>query len=99
MDELWAWTGFEWDDGNSEKNWLAHRVRRSECEEVLLNRPLIVVQGHLRDDSESRYVAMGETGAGRTLVVVFTIRGSLVRVISARDLSRRERSVYERGED
>ena len=99
MDELWAWTGFDWDDGNSEKNWLTHRVRRSECEEVLLNRPLIVVQGHSPVDREARYQAMGETSAGRTLFVVFTVRGNLVRVISARDLSRRERSVYERGED
>ena len=99
MDELWAWTGFDWDDGNSEKNWSAHRVRRSECEEVLLNRPLIVAQGHSREDREARYQAMGETSAGRTLFVVFTVRGNLVRVISARDMSRRERSVYEHGDD
>ena len=97
MDELWAWTGFDWDDGNSEKNWLTHRVRRSECEQVLLSQPLIVAQGQLLEDREVRYLAMGETGSGRRLFVVFTIRGNLVRVISARDMSRQERSVYESG--
>ena len=97
MDELWAWTGFDWDDGNSEKNWLTHRVRRSECEQVLLSQPLIVAQGQLLEDREVRYLAMGETGAGRRLFLVFTIRGNLVRVISARDMSRQERSVYESG--
>lgn len=97
MDELWAWTGFDWDDGNSEKSWLTHRVRRSECEEVLFNRPLIATKGNSPEDQEARYHAMGETGAGRRLFVVFTILGNLVRVISARDMSRRERSVYESG--
>ena len=97
MDELWAWTGFDWDDGNSEKNWLTHRVRRTECEQVLLSQPLIVAQGQLLEDREVRYLAMGETGAGRRLFLVFTIRGNLVRVISARDMSRQERSVYESG--
>ncbi len=99
MDELWAWSGFDWDDGNSEKNWLTHGVRRSECEEVFFNRPLVVPQVHPLEEREARYHALGETGAGRRLFVVFTVRGNLVRVISARDMSRRERSVYERGDE
>lgn len=97
MDEPGAWTGFDWDDSNSEKNWLTHGVRRSECEEVLLNRPLIVAARHSPEIPEARHHAMGETGSGRRLFVVFTVRGDMVRVISARDMSSRERRVYESG--
>ena len=91
-------TGFQWDDGNSAKNWHKHSVSQSECEQVFFHRPLVTLdQQHSM--SESRYFALGETNAGRAMFVVFTIRGTLIRVISARDMSRKERRIHEQAEE
>jgi hypothetical protein len=87
-------TGFQWDEGNSEKNWSRHRVTQAEAEQVFLNRP-ILVSGDLKHSAEeARYFALGESDAGRWLVVVFTFRASLLRVIAARPMNRGERRVY-----
>ena len=88
-------TGFEWDDGNSDKNWVTHGVACGEAEEVFFNVPLILLPDTEHSSVEDRYYGLGVTNGGRSLFVVFTIRGELVRVISARDMSRRERRVYE----
>ena len=98
MDELSKCSGFQWDEGNSEKNWIAHRVTRAECEQVFFNRPLVVAESHTHSQQERRYYGLGHSDSDRRLFVVFTIRGALVRVISARDMSRRERGVYESDE-
>ena len=87
-------TGFEWDDGNSDKSWKRHEVTQSEAEEVFVNRPLLVVPSRRPKGKEARFFALGRTGPGRELAIVFTIRGTLLRVISARPMSRRERSIY-----
>jgi uncharacterized protein len=85
--------GFEWDDGNSDKNWLRHEVRQAEAEQALLNTPL-VVSSSSKHAGEPRFIALGQTDAGRLLTVVFTIRNRFVRVISARAMSKTERKVY-----
>lgn len=96
-DELAGCTGFKWDAGNADKNWETHRVTRGEAEEVFFNRPVRVAPA-MRGQLEPRYAALGQTTNGRLLTVVFTIRGTLIRVISARDMCRRERRLYERQE-
>jgi uncharacterized DUF497 family protein len=88
-------TGFEWDAGNAEKNWELHRVARTESEQPFFNRPVLVTSDERHSGDEARYAALGQTNADRLLTIVFTIRGTLIRVISARDMSRRERRVYE----
>ena len=88
-------TGFDWDAGNAEKNWELHRVTRAEAEQVFFNRPALVAPDMGHSSQESRYAALGQTNAGRLLAIVFTIRGTLLRVISARNMSRRERRLYE----
>ena len=88
-------TGFEWDDGNLQKNWEVHRVSVIECEQIFFNDPLTVASAAKHSEKERRYYALGQTDKGRLLYVVFTIRKSLVRVISARDMNRKERKVYE----
>jgi hypothetical protein len=88
-------TGFEWDKYNSEKSWEKHKVTRTECEQIFFNQPLIVVEDIKHSQRESRYYALGHTDLTRKLFVVFTIREELVRVITARDMSRKERRVYE----
>jgi uncharacterized DUF497 family protein len=98
MDELVfpGCTGFEWDSGNTDKNRDKHGVEPGECEEAFFNRPFIVAADERHSASESRYLALGRSDAGRRLFLVFTVRGELVRVISARDMSRKEKAVYEK---
>jgi uncharacterized protein len=88
-------TGFEWDAGNAEKNWQKHRVSTVDCEQVFFNQPLLAGADVPHSQREPRFFLLGQTDAGRRLFVVFTIRGTLIRVISARDISRRERKAYE----
>jgi uncharacterized protein len=87
-------TGFE-DEGNLTKNWERHQVSALECEQVFFNRPLMSLPDEPHSDSEPRYYALGQTDSGRRLLVVFAVRSNLIRVISARDMSRKERKVYE----
>jgi len=85
-----ASSGFEWDEGNSEENWARHRVTRSECEQVFFNLPFVVADDEKHSHNEPRYYALGQTERGRKLFLVFTIRDSLIRVISARNMNRAE---------
>ncbi|MFH1754566.1 MAG: BrnT family toxin, partial [Candidatus Latescibacterota bacterium] len=85
----------EWDEGNLLKNWERHRVSASECEQIFFNRPLVAEIDEKHSSTESRVFALGVTDAGRRLFLVFTIRGKMIRVISARDMNRRERKVYD----
>ena len=96
LDEFSSCTGFDWDEGNAEKNWVRHNVTSSECEQVFFHRPLVVSGDPDHSQAEQRYYALGQTDKGRRLFVVFTIRDSLIRMISARDMSRRERGIYEK---
>jgi uncharacterized DUF497 family protein len=91
--------GFQWDEGNAEKNWFGHQVTRVEAEQVFFNRPLVVTEGEQRSEQVFRYYALGQTDTGRQLFIVFAIRGELIRVISARPMSRRERRVYEHAKE
>jgi uncharacterized DUF497 family protein len=95
LDDLQACKGFQWDEGNVSKNWERHQVTAAECEEVFFNRPLLAAQDERHSALEPRFFALGVTDAGRRLFVVFTLRGQAIRVISARDMSRREREAYE----
>jgi uncharacterized DUF497 family protein len=87
-------TGFQWDEGNSDKSWRRHRVLHAEAEQIFFNLPIVVRQDPAHSDREVRYFALGQTDAGRRLMIVFTLRGSLLRVISARPMSRAERRIY-----
>ncbi len=87
--------GFDWDEGNVEKNRESHKVSPQEAEQVFFNRPLIVADDVKHSETERRYFVLGQTDDNRALFVAFTVRGDLIRVISARDMSRRERKVYQ----
>ncbi len=86
-------TGFEWDKRNIDKNWILHNVSNSEAEEIFFNAPLIINITQY-PANEPRYIAFGITDTGRKLIAVYTIRNNKIRVISARDMSRKEREVY-----
>ena len=93
--EFEKFAGFEWDQGNSSKNLLKHQVEDWECEQVFFNEPLLVLDDTKHSLVEKRWVPFGRTGGGRLLVVIFTKRGKLLRVISARDMNRKELTFYE----
>ncbi len=91
---LFDCTGFDWDKANIEKNWQKHRVSPFECEEAFFNEPFCVFEDKKHSEKESRFYALGRTTGGRLLFIVFTTRDRLIRVISARNMSRKEREVY-----
>ncbi len=86
---------FEWDAGNKNKNFLKHNVSMQEAEEVFFNEPLLISQDMSHSLQEQRFVALGRTNNSRRLFLSFTIRNYKVRVISVRDMSKKERSTYE----
>jgi uncharacterized DUF497 family protein len=86
--------GFEWDAANWRKSELKHGVAAGEAEEALFNNPNCQVDA-LHSNDEQRYVALGETKEGRRLFISFTIRQNKIRIISARPMSRKERTLYE----
>jgi uncharacterized DUF497 family protein len=73
---------------------LRHEVQQSEAEQALLNTPLVANVTTKHAATEPRYIALGQTDTGRLLTVVFTIRGTRIRVISARAMSKPERKIY-----
>jgi len=89
--------GFDWDDGNSRKSADKHGVGQAEAESVFFNDPLIVVEDARHSDRERRFNALGKTASERLLHITFTLRqnGTLIRVISARDMHRKEKKAYE----
>ena len=99
ISQLLKSTGFEWDEGNIDKNWIRHGVSPSECEQIFLNQPLVVADDVTHSDEEARWYALGRTDANRLLFVVFAIRKDRIRVVSARDMSLRERKVYQQYEN
>lgn len=86
--------GFDWSDGNAEKNWEGHRVTPLEAEQVFFNTPFLSGADPAHSQKESRFYALGQTEEGRELFIVFTMRGRRLRVVSARDMSRKERRIY-----
>ena len=98
MLDLAAITGFEWDAGNSRKN-EKHGVTASEAEQIFFNEPLLLLEDVTHSQTEARFHALGITDAGRQLHATFTLRGAgtRIRIISARDMHRRERTIYEQG--
>jgi len=89
--------GFDWDEGHTGKSANKHNVSRREAEEIFVDPRLLIFVDEKHSGEESRYHAYGCTVAGRLLQASFTMRrkGTLVRVISVRRMSRRERARYE----
>lgn len=88
--------GFEWDDGNSRKSADKHGVSQAEAEQIFINTPLLLLHDPDHSAIEQRFHAYGKTHAGRLLQVAFTLRqdGTLLRIISSRPMSAKERARY-----
>lgn len=97
MIDLARITGFDWDSGNSRKSQEKHTVTMAEAEQVFFNTPLLLLEDTAHGGKEIRIHALSKTDEGRNLHVTFTLRnaGTLIRVISARDMHRKERAIYE----
>jgi len=99
LDILYKCIGFLWDDHNARKNWDKHKVSQSECEQVFFNLPLLAGDDKKHSIKELRYYLLGRTDERRYLFVVFTLRADRIRVISARDMNRKEKKEYLRNEE
>ena len=96
MIDLTRISGFDWDDGNARKN-DKHGVSTAEAEQIFFNEPLLLIIDTKHSQGESRFHALGQTDEGRALHITFTLRkaGEKIRVISARDMHKKERTIYE----
>ncbi|MGB5455329.1 MAG: BrnT family toxin [Gammaproteobacteria bacterium] len=97
MTNLTGITGFDWDEGNTRKN-EKHNVSMAETEQVFFNAPLLVLEDSKHSNQEPRFHALGKSDEKRLLHITFTLRqaGEKIRIISARDMHKKEREIYEK---
>ena len=88
-------TGFDWDDGNVYKNENKHGLNYKLIEEVFFNEPLLIVEDFSHSYEGCRCVAFGRDNNNNKIMVVFTVRDGLIRVISARAMTKKEKNFYE----
>lgn len=87
---------FIWDEGNIDKNWMRHKVTNRECEEVFFDKNKKIAKDIFHSKKEKRYILLGKTKKDRLLFTIFTIRNKKIRVISSRNINKKERSLYEK---
>jgi len=87
--------GFDWDDGNIDKNWKKHKIKVEECEQIFFNEPLVITGDAKHSQVEERYYALGRTIEEKLLFIVFTVRKNKIRIISARVMNKNEKKIYE----
>ena len=87
---------FEWETGNKDKNWQKHKVDAKEAEEVFFNIPLLSVLDEKHSTKELRFQALGKTNDNRKLFVSYTIRSNKIRIISIRDMNKKEKNIYDK---
>ena len=86
---------FQWDEGNARKSYEKHGISQAQCEQVFFNEPLLLLDDAKHSQREPRYYALGKTDADERLFIVFTVRETSIRVISARRMNKKERQKYE----
>jgi len=94
-------SGFDWDAGNERKSAEKHDVSKEEAEQAFFNEPLLVLEDAAHSATELRFHALGKTDGERLIHITFTLRDEMrkIRVISARDMHRKERRIYEQEKD
>ena len=92
-------SGFDWDKGNELKNWSKRQVTKQECEEIFFNRQFIVANDRKHSISEERFYCLGTTNMKKELFLVFTLRNNKIRIISARNMNKKEKEVYKKYEE
>lgn len=89
--------GFEWNKGNLD-HIKKHKVGYKECEEVFISKPIIIKKDLTHSKYETRYRVLGKTFLERRLYIVYTIREKYIRIITARDLNKKEQEKYKKQE-
>ncbi len=87
--------GFQWDKRNLNRNWNKHKVKTREIEEIFFNEPILIAHDENHSEKELRYATLGISNESRRLFAVFTIRSNRIRIISVRDMIKKERKIYE----
>ena len=90
---------FEWDEEKATENLTRHGVSFSEASTVFADPLSRTIPDPLHSEEEDRFVVLGQSGLQHTLVVVHTYRGDVIRIISARTATSRERRDYERAKE
>ena len=90
-----ALIGFDWDDANQFKNAIKHGIDYKRIEEVFFNEPLLVIEDFYHSDNECRCAAFGYDDHQTKIIVIFTTRMKKIRVISAREMTKKEKTFYE----
>ena len=88
--------GFDWNKWNVDKNWIKHKVSIKECEEIFFDKSKKILNDLLHSSREKRYIILGKTLKKRLLYAVFTVRRNKIRIISARDINKKEIKLYEK---
>ena len=86
---------FDWDEGNTRKN-EKHGVGDKEAEESFFDDEKATFKDIVHSHGEERFRIIGKTNSGRILFIAFTIRSNKVRIISARNINKKEISLYEK---
>ena len=86
---------FEWDPVKARMNLRKHGVAFKEAATVFKDPLSITIYDPDHSEEEERSILFGSSAAGRLLMVAHTDRGDRIRIISARELTRRERRAYE----
>jgi uncharacterized DUF497 family protein len=88
---------FEWDENKAEANLLKHGVSFNEAKTVFDDPLFVDFYDPDHSDKEQRYIIIGKSRAGRLLMVSYTERDDIIRIISSRELTAGERETYEEG--
>ena len=86
--------GFDWDEGNIKKNLIKHGVSCQEAEEVFLDINAIRLEDNKHSLKEQRFASIGKIISNKILIVFFTIRKNKIRIISVRDVNKKEKNLY-----
>ena len=85
---------FQWDKGNIGKNVKKHKVQDKETEEIFFDECKKTFKDTLHSGDELRFRVIGKTKKEKLLFVVFTVRKEKIRIISARNINRKEEYLY-----
>jgi uncharacterized DUF497 family protein len=86
---------FAWDPEKARNNLQKHGVAFSEAATVFRDRLSVTISDPDHSNVEDRFITIGISASGRLLMVAHTDRENGTRIISARELTRKERKAYE----
>ena len=87
---------FKWDNNKNKLNYKKHKVRFEEAKTVFRDPLAFIFDDELHSINEKREIIIGHSINNRLLIVYFTERAKIIRIISSRLLTKKERSEYER---